>query len=87
VKRPAVTVLAVFLALIAHAAAPDTDNALPVSDGYVLRPLDPTDGKIARPKGWFYKSKGIASGWLCTISAKDPSRGIYETGLRMQLLK
>lgn len=86
-KRPAFTVLAVFLASIAHAAAPVTDDAFPVPDGYVLQPLDPTDGKIARPKGWFYKSEGTASGWLWTISAEGPSKGIYETGLRMQLLK
>jgi len=57
-----------------------------VPNGFVLQPLDPTDGKIARPKGWYYSSGGTPSGWMWTISEEDSSKGGYETGLRMQLL-
>lgn len=59
---------------------------LPVPDGYVLQHLDPTDGRIAKPKDWYYTSRGTPSGWLWTLSAEDPSKGFYETGLRIQLL-
>lgn len=62
------------------------EDSFPVPNGYVLQILDPTDGKIARPSDWYYKSEGTPSGWLWTLSAEDPSIGDYETGLRMQLL-
>lgn len=68
-------------ALSAHA-----EDDFPVPEGYVLQRLDPTDGRIARPKEWFYASGGTPSGWLWTLSAEDPSKGGYETGLRIQLL-
>jgi hypothetical protein len=57
-----------------------------VPDGFVLQPLDPTDGQIARPKGWFYTSSGTPSGWLWTLTKEDPSKGPYKTGLRIQML-
>lgn len=61
-------------------------DLFPVPAGYVLQPLDPTDGKIAKPHDWYYKSEGTPSGWLWTLSAEDASKGGYETGLRMQLI-
>lgn len=61
-------------------------DSFPIPDGYVLQTLDPTDGKIARPRDWYYKSEGTPSGWLWTLSEEDPSKGAYQTGLRMQLL-
>ena len=55
--------------------------------GYVLQHLDASDGKIAKPKDWFYHSSGTPSGLLYTFSAEDPSKngGNYETGFRIQL--
>jgi hypothetical protein len=43
-KRPAITVLAVFLASIVHAAAPDTDDAFPEVMS-VVEPIGPDFGK------------------------------------------
>ena len=71
----------VFCSLLSHA-----ENDFLIPDGYVLQRLDPTDGRIAKPKDWFYESSGTQSGWLWTLSAEDPSKGGYETGLRIQLL-
>ena len=61
------------------------DN-IAVPKGYVLQHLAETDGQIARPKDWFFTSKGTPSGWLWTISKEDPAKGPYRTGLLIQLL-
>jgi hypothetical protein len=62
------------------------DDDIVVPEGFVLQPLVETDGQIARPKDWFYTSKGTPSGWLWTFSKEDPAQGAYKTGLRLQLL-
>ncbi|MCW5198655.1 hypothetical protein VU06_02775 [Desulfobulbus sp. F3] len=59
---------------------------LPIPEGYILQYLDPTDGRIAKPKDWYYTSRGTQSGWLWTLSSENPAKGFYETGLRIQLL-
>lgn len=79
--RALLSVCLIFSSLVSHA-----EEGFPIPDGYVLQRLDPTDGRIAKPKGWFYASSGTPSGWLWTLSAEDPSKGGYETGLRIQLL-
>jgi hypothetical protein len=61
-------------------------EGFPIPEGFVLQRLESTDGRIAKPKDWFYVSSGTPSGWLWTLSAEDPSKGGYETGLRIQLL-
>lgn len=63
-----------------------SEENFPIPEGYVLQHLDPTDGKIAKPRDWFYASKGTPSGWMWTLSAEDSSNGVYETGLRIQML-
>lgn len=75
--------LACLLCLIANASF--AQSAFPVPDGYELQHLDPTDGRIAKPHGWYYTSNGTKSGWLWTISKEEPTKG-YETGMRIQLL-
>jgi hypothetical protein len=60
-------------------------NELTVPDGYVLQRLEATDGQIAMPKDWHYKSSGTPSGWLYTFSKEKPDPN-YETGLRVQML-
>lgn len=62
------------------------EDTFPVPEGFVLQPLDPTNGMIARPKNWYYMSEGTPDGWLWTLSAEDPTKGRYETGLRMQMI-
>lgn len=61
-------------------------DPIEVPEGYVLQRLVETDGQIARPKDWFFTSKGRPSGWLWTFSQEDPDKGPYKTGLRIQLL-
>lgn len=61
-------------------------ETLNVPEGYVLQLLEETDGKIARPIDWFYTSEETPSGLLWILSAEDPSKGSYETGMRIQLL-
>ena len=36
-------------------------------EGFEVQVLDPTDGRIAKPLGWHYVSKGTHSGWLWTL--------------------
>lgn len=62
------------------------DSDFPIPKGYVLQRLDATDGKIAKPKNWFYNSSGTSNGWVWTFSEEDTSKGEYETGLRLQLI-
>mgnify|MGYP001112602553 CR=1 FL=1 len=56
-----------------------------IPDGYVLQRLEATDGSIAMPVGWHYRSSGTPSGWLYTLSKEKPEP-FYETGMRIQLL-
>jgi hypothetical protein len=73
-------VITFFLAsLIVHA------SEINVPEGYVLQRLEATDGQIAMPKEWHYRSSGTRTGWLYTFSKEKPDRP-YETGLRIQML-
>jgi hypothetical protein len=56
-----------------------------IPEGYVLQRLEATDGSIAMPTGWHYRSRGTPSGWLYTLSKEKPEP-YYETGVRIQLL-
>lgn len=82
---PSMRNLALF-ALCFTASISQAQIALHVPDGYVLQALEPTGGRIAKPKDWYYSSKGTPNGWLWTFSAEEPSQNGYETGLRLQLL-
>ena len=77
--------VAVFALGIAAARA-DEAPPIPIPDGFVAQRLDVTKGWMARPKDWFYESHGTPSGWLWTIAKEDPSKGEYETGMRIQML-
>jgi hypothetical protein len=61
-------------------------DEISVPEGFVLQHMDPTDGEIARPRDWFYISRGTPSGWVWTFSKEDPAKGPYKTGLAIQLL-
>jgi hypothetical protein len=74
--------LSLLLALSSLAYAKDD---VYVPEGFILQPLVETDGQIARPKDWFFTSRGTQSGWLWTISKEDPAKGPYKTGMRIQL--
>lgn len=54
---------------------------------FVTQILEPTGGKIDRPKDWFYSESGSKGGYLWTISKEDPAKGKrYLTGVRIQLI-
>ena len=54
--------------------------------GFVLQPLEETDGSILRPQDWHFRSAGTTSSWAWSISEDEPRNGGYSTGLRIQLL-
>jgi hypothetical protein len=67
------------------ATAVDSDGVT-VPEGYVLQVLGATDGRIARPKDWFYANRATPGGWVWTFSAEDPGKGAgFETGLTLQM--
>jgi hypothetical protein len=66
------------------ASTSDPLNAPP--DGFVLQPLDLTDGLIARPKDWFFGTVSSSAGWTWVIAKEDPAKGPYETGMRIQVI-
>lgn len=52
---------------------------------FVTQILEPTGGKIARPKDWFYAEGHRAPVYMWTISHEDSNRGRYITGVRIQV--
>ncbi len=59
-------------------------KADPPSD-FVLQILEPTGGKILRPKAWFYAEAHGGPRYTWTISKEDISKGApYTTGVRIQ---
>jgi hypothetical protein len=62
----------------APADAPETE--------FVSQILEPTGGKIQRPKGWFYAEGHRGPTYTWTISREDTSGGgTYTTGVRIQV--
>lgn len=62
----------------ARGDAPDTE--------LVSQMLEPTGGKIQRPKNWFYAEGHRGPTYMWTISREDTSAGgPYETGVRIQV--
>ncbi len=52
---------------------------------FELQILQPTGGKISRPKGWFYAEAHEEAMYMWTISREDTSTGRpYDTGVRIQ---
>ncbi len=52
---------------------------------FVEQILEPTGGKIARPKDWFYAEAHRGSAYRWMIAKEDPSNGkSYETGVSIQ---
>lgn len=57
-----------------------------IPDGFEMQIMEPTGGKILRPKGWFYNEEHRQDGWMWTISKEDTEEGnrSYDTGVRIQ---
>ena len=57
-----------------------------VPEGFVMQIMEPTGGKILRPKGWFYNEGHREKSWMWTISKENTHGGkdSYDTGVRIQ---
>jgi hypothetical protein len=68
-------------ALLALGASKDKRSTV-----FVTQILEPTGGKIKRPKDWFYKESHNEFSFSWILSREDPSKGKYTTGMRIQML-
>jgi hypothetical protein len=57
-----------------------------VPPGFELQKLDTTQGRIAKPKGWFYSHAADKFSLRWTIAREDPNAGPYQTGFRIQFV-
>jgi hypothetical protein len=66
---------------------PDESGAEPVEmpapPGFVTQILEPTGGRIFRPKDWHYTEEHSGPRYMWTISKEDSAEG-YTTGVRIQ---
>lgn len=76
--------LSLVLLVLTVAAVAQTDE--PQKTEYVLQVLEPTGGKIQRPKDWFYTEShnGPSFNWI--LSREDASKAAYTTGFRIQMI-
>lgn len=58
----------------------------PISTNFVLQVLEPTGGKIQRPKDWFYSESHNGPSFSWVLSREDASKAAYTTGVRIQTL-
>lgn len=57
-----------------------------VPPGFELQVLDTTQGRIAKPKGWFYSHSADKFSLSWILAKEDPKAGRYETGFRIQFV-
>jgi hypothetical protein len=75
-----------FIAIVVFALdAPAFAQSLPTK--FVTQILEPTGGKIPRPKGWFYAERhhGPVYDWMITREDTHDGTGPYTTGVRIQM--
>lgn len=65
-------------------AISDPGPAKPPTE-FVTQILEPTGGKLERPKDWFYTESHNSTSYTWTISREDASKARYETGMRIQM--
>lgn len=53
---------------------------------FVTQVLEPTGGKILRPKEWFYTESHRENSYAWILSREDASKGSYTTGVRLQAI-
>lgn len=66
-------------------SAPTLAQSAP--EGFVTQVLEPTGGKIPRPKGWFYTERhhGPVYDWMITREDTHGGTRRYTTGIRIQM--
>src|SRR5437764_993742 len=77
-----ITRLFLLLLVAASSALAQTNAVTPTN--FVLQVLEPTGGKIHRPKDWFYTEGHRGPTYMWTISREDSSKAAYTTGVRIQ---
>ena len=81
------THMKLFAVTLIFAFVPTVLADSPSNDGFVTQLLEPTGGKIVRPKDWFYAESHRGPVYLWTISAEDTTGGKpYTTGVRIQTI-
>jgi hypothetical protein len=85
--------LAVFLATslstVAQTNTPNLTNAqikAVTPTNLVLQVLEPTGGKIQRPRDWFYTEFHGGPSYTWIMSREDASKGAYTTGVKIQTI-
>lgn len=53
---------------------------------FVSQVLEPTGGKVARPKDWFYTESHRPTSYTWIISREEATKSAYTTGVRIQTL-
>ena len=53
---------------------------------FVTQILEPTGGKLLRPKDWFYTESHNENSYTWIISREDASKAPYTTGIRIQMI-
>ena len=81
IMRSIATAILLIFAVVASA---ETPAAAPAD--FVMQTLEPTGGKIKRPKEWLYNEDHHGPSYTWIISREDAAKGRYTTGMRIQLL-
>ena len=78
--------LSILPAVLLGLAVPSrADDKIP--EGFVEQVLEPTGGKLLRPKDWFFRESHRETAFMWTVSKEDTKDGSasYETGVRIQV--
>jgi hypothetical protein len=77
----------VFIATIAIAVSSCVQTAPRHTTEFVTQILEPTGGKVQRPKDWFYTESHNSYSYTWILSREDASKAAYTTGVRIQLIE
>ena len=65
---------------------PATAAVEPRPTEFVMQVLEPTGGKVRRPKDWFYTESHSAPSYTWILSREDATQNPYTTGVRIQTI-
>jgi hypothetical protein len=75
-----------FLAFAIFAVAVSAQAQTNAPTEFVMQILEPTGGKISRPKDWFYTESHRGPSYTWILSREDASKARYTTGVRIQTI-
>jgi hypothetical protein len=86
-KQVALWIALAFTLATTAPAADDDEDKKKIPEGFVEQILEPTGGKLLRPKDWFYKEGHSEHAFMWTLSKEDTKdgNGSYDTGVRIQV--